>query len=122
MRKIISTRALVFVGIAFFIIFWCISGKVAGNENNEDARRMYYRNLEKTYEEVLRDVLNKKGYSNAGINICSVIYPDGNREYSVSIHHSKLTEATDSEKEEFLEDISSLTFTDDETVINYSIL
>ncbi len=117
-----KTVRMVVLTLVIVLSVVMITGMRAKGEAENKADGVYYDSMEDTFETVLRDVLNRNGYQNAGINISSIIYPDGTREYRVAIHHDRFDNMSESECNDFLENISSLSFTNASIPVNYSIL
>lgn len=91
------------------IIILGVKGTVMSKENSEHAgRNHYYTVLEKEYREKTQILLEEEGYRNCGINLTWVSYEDGNREYTLLLHHRKLERMSDEEKTA-LQDILSET-------------
>ena len=96
--------------------------KASGEEDVESTRSAYYHEMEEVFYDVLTVTLTNDGYTNAGINISSIINADGTREYKVMIHHDVLTRMDDDEKNEFIAELSNLKFTDPDVPVTYGIL
>lgn len=85
-------RTLVIVTIALIITLSCVVGIRARGESNrlDDISNDYYKAIEQTYVEGVRDKLDGRGFKNAGISLTKVVDEDGAFEYTVSIHHRRI--------------------------------
>lgn len=59
--------------------------------NMHDSMDPYYKSLENEYTNNVKNLLSELGYSNAGIMLTKVVDVDGNREYTLSLHHKLLS-------------------------------
>lgn len=73
-----------------------------------------YKQMEETYVRELREELTESGYRNAGITMTKVFYEDGAREYTVKLHHKRMERLDEQEREDLLEHLSQIEFTDSE--------
>lgn len=81
------------------VIIFCIKGTVMSMENPERVKQNHcYAAWEEEYLESARDLLNREGYTDCGINLTWVAYEDGSREYTVLIHHRKLERLSEEQK------------------------
>ncbi|MDE7131680.1 MAG: hypothetical protein K2O65_07760 [Lachnospiraceae bacterium] len=81
------------------IIISGVKGTVMSKENSERARQnRHYAALEEEYRERTQVLLEEEGYHNCGINLTWVACEDGSREYTLLLHHRKLSRLTDEEK------------------------
>ena len=114
--KLFFTLAvIIMIGVLFF-------KTEAKGEEPKEADRIYYSELEDLFKDVLRAKLDHDGFIDAGINLSCVIYPNGEREYKVEIHHDRITNMDDNEKEEFLVKMSELKFTNASIPVTYSVI
>lgn len=119
--KTIRKILLVVIFIMVIAIIKITSINANGESDILDSKRMYYHEMEKRYENVVRKTLEDKGYANAGITIISNIDPSGTRTFKTKIHHRKFTEMDDNEKKSFLKDVSKISFADADTEVVYEI-
>ena len=77
-------------------------------------RDEYYEELEDCYVKALREKLSIDGYRNAGITMTKVFYEDGEREYTVRLHHKRMERLTMQEQQELLEELAQIEFADSE--------
>lgn len=84
--------------------------------------RETYERMETEYEERLCDMLDRKGYSNAGITMTKVIRTDGSRIYTVLIHHKRIDRLDDAEKQILLNELGSVSFGDGQCSILHKFL
>ncbi len=70
---------------------FCIAGTVISQSRPSDSEmENYYRAQEKELVQETRAYLDRAGFRNSGVTLTKVIDTDGNREYTVTVHHSKI--------------------------------
>lgn len=74
----------------------------------------YYEEMEDAYLDSLKGALTGKGYRNAGITMTKIFYENGEREYTVKIHHKRMEELSPKEQEGLLEELSMTPFADNQ--------
>ena len=77
-------------------------------------KNAYYKEMEDCYVEALRESLSEAGYRNAGITLTKVFYEDGQREYTVKLHHKRMERLDEQKKQDLLTELSKIAFTDSE--------
>lgn len=94
-----------------FTLFSLVTMRVKGQgEVDFAADRERYEQLEDSYTERLKDMLENKGYRNAGITMTKIYQPDGSREYTVQIHHKRINQLSDGEKILLLNELAAISF------------
>lgn len=96
--------------------------KAEGNNNVEKNTSDYYHMLEDRYVMVVRDALSEEGYANAGITVNSIIKALDEREYHVYIHHDGITKLEGYEKDQLMEKLARIEFTDKQCSVTYSFV
>lgn len=71
-----------------------------------------YDRMETEYREQLKDRLTDMGYYGAGVSVCDITDPDGNRDYRVEVHHARLTDASEESREALVEALKEVAFSD----------
>lgn len=66
--------------------------------------------LEQVHEEAVKQILKEHNISNSGVMMTKVIYGDGRREYTVSIHNRVLQAMTAYEQAELKGELERITF------------
>lgn len=106
-----------------FVLFSLVTMRVKGQgELDFAADRELYEQLEDTYTERLKDMLENKGYRNAGITMTKIYQPDGSREYTVQIHHKRINQLSDGEKILLLNELAALSFGGEECNVLHKFL
>ena len=97
-----SNITFVFVTVLFVMISaFCISQTVSGKEDGEaKEQEAFYREQENKLLADTRAFLNQEGYYNSGVTLTRVVDSDGSREYTITIHHSRIDRMDDFEKQE----------------------
>ena len=82
----------------------------------------YYEDMEDNYVASLKSELTAKGYRNAGITMTKIFYENGEREYTVKIHHKRMENLSLEEQEVLLEELSMTNFADRECKISLTFI
>lgn len=81
------------------VICFCVTGTVYSREkHSEKEQELYYRSVEASYLSEVREWLNGNGYENCGVTMTKVIEEDGSREYTLWIHHYKISNLEEGEQ------------------------
>ena len=107
-----SNITFVFVTVLFVMISaFCISQTVSGKEDAEaKEQEAFYREQENKLLADTRAFLNQEGYYNSGVTLTRVVDSDGSREYTITIHHSRIDRMDDFEKQELKNALEELVF------------
>ncbi len=106
-----------------FILFSLVTMKVKGQgEVDFASEREFYEELEENYEMRLRDMLENKGYRNAGITMTKVYQTDGGRDYTIQIHHRRIDGLCEEEKLLLLNELATISFGDEQSTILHKFL
>lgn len=110
-------RNLLFCAVTAFLVAvtaLCVTVTAVGQSHIEDKEmEEFYRAKEKETVEQVRTYLNGNGFQNSGIALTRVVDGEGNREYTLTIHHDRI-DAMDEEARDALRDaLSVFGFTSD---------
>lgn len=106
-------RFYIIAAVLILFIFSMVTMTVNATEGKKlQHKNAYYEELEDDYVEVLRDTLLSKGYRNAGITMTKVFNEDGSREYTVKLHHKRMSNLSEVAREELLMELSQVEFAD----------
>lgn len=109
--------------LAVFTLFSLITMKVNGQgENTIAVERELYEELEEDYTQRLQEMLESKGYRNAGITMTKIYQEDGSREYTIQIHHKRIDRLDAGEKILLLNELAAIRFGDDQCTILHKFL
>ena len=100
---------IAFVILAFTMMTLSVNATERRRLQYKDA---YYEEMEDCYVEELREALAKEGYRNAGITMTKVFFEDGQREYTVKLHHKRMEKLDGQERQELLAELSEIGFAD----------
>lgn len=110
------------VALVLFI-FSMMTMTVNATENKKlQHQNAYYEEMEDAYVDSLRSELAAKGYRNAGITMTKIFYENGEREYTVKIHHKHMEQLSSEEQGVLLEELSMTNFTDSECRICLTLI
>ena len=91
------------------LLSFFISGTVISQAKDDiSVDEAYMATLEKEYRKEIRNYLAEEGFDNCGVNLTKVILENGNREYTVLLHHDRLEKITMEKQEEMLENIKEM--------------
>lgn len=109
--------------ISVLIISFCMTETVMGQSRTEHRReKQYYSAMEKEYYADMKALLTRKGYVNSGITIRWVLEETGERNYTVMIHHRRITQLDDVGKEDLLQELMKTEFQDAGCTFCYEFL
>ena len=104
------------------VIVFCTKQTVMSKENNERAKQnQYYAVLEDEFLKATKEKLNEQGLRNSGVTMTRVTQADGEREYTVAIHHQKLEKMEAWQKEEILAQLAENEFADERCSFVYQL-
>ena len=66
--------------------------------------------LEGEYVQLLRGILGEQGYENCGINLTRVVDGEGQRSYSIVLHHKYLDKLNEEERQTLFAQLASSAF------------
>jgi hypothetical protein len=109
MKKKIMT-----VGITFILVIisaLCISGTVISQEKGKSrVKEQYYRQIEQEYIKEMRAFLTECGYKNSGVTMTYILAENGSRQYTVTIHHKKISALDEVHKQQLKQECKSVIF------------
>lgn len=109
------TFTILISGILILITALCISGTVQSQSRYAaETEEKYYKEMEAVYVSEIRAFLEDEGYRNSGIMMTRIIDEDGERNYTVTIHHDKFDKLSGEEKKELLAACGRIEFPDRE--------
>jgi len=114
---------IMIAGLMVIGIFLFSSLTVMGQESKKlHVCNEYYHELKEEYVQNVRDELEKKGYRNCGVTVCETLEADGDRTYTVTIHHKRIDKMDSREQMELLQELGQLPFGDSQCKIERKIL
>lgn len=99
------TVLLVMIGTLFLSMAVLSQSREAVREQRE-----YYKALEQEYVKRMSEFLEEQGYANSGITMNRVIEEDGTLQYTVTIHHRRIEQLDDIQREELLSKCQEIEF------------
>lgn len=92
--------------------FCCAGTVMSRTDFSAQELEHYDRERERQMVEDVREYLRQWGYGNSGVMLTRVMDADGSREYTLSIHHSRITALGEEERERLAEELQEIAFTD----------
>lgn len=96
--------------------FCCVGTVMSRTDLCERELESYYREREQRLVKEAREYLGQQGYENSGVMLTRVVDADGGREYTLSVHHSRIVGLSEAEREQLADELQKITFTDQECV------
>lgn len=96
--------------------FCCVGTVVSRNDFSAQELERYDRERERQLVEDVREYLGQQGYGDSGVMLTRVVEADGSREYTLNIHHSRITALSEEKREQLAEELTGLTFTERDCV------
>lgn len=102
---------IVISAVFVLVTAFCISGTVISQSKHADRiEARYYREMEQNYVKEVRSLLAEQGYVNSGVTMTGVIYEDGQRDYTVILHHKGFNKLNITEKQALLKECEKIVF------------
>lgn len=114
MKKILILIIMIVLGMAV-----SINAKGNDDKNVKAAEKVYQQNLDKNLVNVVRTSLEKEGYFSCGITLSSVTKLNENKEYTVKIHHDRISNLSDDDKDMLMARLEKITYPYDKCRVNY---
>ena len=120
-RENVKLIGMSIVGIITMVMIIVLSTVFVRSAQADAELAKYYAELEDDYKHSVRSYMNEEGFVNAGINITRIVDAEGNRIYTVKIHHSRLDSLDEKKRNNIVTEISKMGFDDErcsfETII-----
>ena len=108
--------------ILVLVIVFCIKGTVMSRESDARGKiNRHYVVLEQEYRDRTKQLLEEQGLKNCGVNIRWVDEGNGNREYTVLLHHRNLDRMTEEERLVLTDMLAEMEFHDEACSFSYVI-
>lgn len=86
-----NTTFIIITAILVTIIAFCIAGTVEGQESGASAaEEAFYKEQEAQLLQDTKAYLRELGFANSGVTLNRVVDAEGKREYTFTIHHSRI--------------------------------
>lgn len=82
----------------------------------------YYREQENEMVRQVRTFLNENGFDDSGVSLTRVVNEDGSREYTLTVHHRKITALSDEGREELKKELAECNFEGENCSFNQEFL
>lgn len=100
-RQAVSNVAFYVVTVVLILIIVLCVGGTARSESRDEAQRVENRVQEQQLLTDVRQYLKNKGYTNSGVTLTYVTDADGDPEYTFTIHHKRINDMSEEEREAF---------------------
>ena len=100
-RQAVSNVAFYVVTVVLILIIILCVGGTARSESRDEAQRVENRVQEQQLLTGVRQYLKNNGYTNSGVTLTYVTDADGDPEYTFTIHHKRINDMSEEEREAF---------------------
>ena len=100
-RQAVSNVAFYVVTVVLILIIVLCVGGTAKSESRDEAQRVENRVQEQQLLMDVRQYLKNNGYTNSGVTLTYVTDADGDPEYTFTIHHKRINDMSEEEREAF---------------------
>lgn len=100
-RQAVSNVAFYVVTVVLILIIVLCMGGTARSESRDEAQRVENRVQEQQLLKDVRQYLKNNGYTNSGVTLTYVTDADGDPEYTFTIHHKRINDMSEEEREAF---------------------
>ena len=100
-RQAVSNVAFYVVTVVLILIIVLCVGGTARSESRDEAQRVENRVQEQQLLMDVRQYLKDNGYTNSGVTLTYVTDADGDPEYTFTIHHKRINDMSEEEREAF---------------------
>lgn len=102
-----NTTFAIVTALLVIIIAFCVAGTVKGQESGPNAEpEAYYREVESQFLDDTKLYLTEQGFSNSGVTLNRIVDAEGNREYTFTIHHSRIDKMSDADRRHLANQLS----------------
>lgn len=119
-------KDILFYAATLFLVMvsvLCFAGTVISQSHiGRQEMENYYRVKEQELEKEIWGFLNEEGYENSGVAITRVVDEEGCREYTVTIHHSRIDRMDEEEKEALKKELTEFAFAAEGCTFSYKFL
>ena len=106
-----------FVAVTVLLVLFAalLFGEIALSGTGVDERELeeYYQEREQELSGEIGEFLRKEGLENSGVMVTRVVEENGNRLYTVTVHHGRIDGMDAAERAELLGRLQELNFADD---------
>lgn len=107
----ISKIAMYFVATLWLVIILALcSAKVVSSREKLAQQELdrYFCQMEKETVKEVRNILGSQGYINSGVTLTRITEAEGQVEYVLNIHHERLYQIDDEERQELVEKLDDI--------------
>ncbi len=121
MKKRIWTVAVTFMLVVVSAL--CISGTVISQEKGKSrVEEQYYHQVEQEYVKAMRTFLAEAGYKNSGVTMTYVLLENGSREYTITIHHKKISALDELQKQQLKQECKKVDYPVEDCIFYHEFL
>ena len=111
------------VVVLTLIAVYCCAGTVMSRTDlSTEEVEAYYSIKENALVESVREFLNREGYTNSGVMLTRVVEADGSREYTLTVHHGKIDNMCEADRELLMGELEKIVFEDESSSFSHEFL
>lgn len=111
------------VAVLTLITVYCCAGTVMSRTGlSAEEVEAYYSVKEDALVESVREFLNREGYTNSGVMLTRVVEADGSREYTLTVHHGKIDNMCEADRELLMGELEKIVFEDESSSFSHEFL
>lgn len=125
MKKTVNKNILFYgaTAVLIMIITLCCSITVMSKSDiTAKEKQAYYLEKEQEVVKETRAFLNEKGFRNSGVSMTRIVNGEGEREYTIMLHHEKFNKLEEGERELLKEELTKFTFADEDCTFCHEFL
>lgn len=82
----------------------------------------YYHEKEQELVDEAKELLEARGFANSGVMLTRVVDREGRREYTITVHHGKITRLCEEEQTVLMSELEKIVFEDENSVFNHRFI
>ncbi len=123
MRRMSRSGYAAVIMVLTLFACWCCVGTVMSRSDLSAAEMEgYYQEKEKGLVEEARAFLSGEGYIYSGVMLTRVVTAEGNREYTLTVHHGKIDKLDDEGRQMLMEGLEGIVFEDENCSFRHEFL
>ncbi len=83
---------------------------------NAQELEVYYQEMEREMVEDARMLLSERGFVNSGVMLTRVIDQDGSRQYTLTVHHGRISRMCEEDRQLLMEELEQIAFEDENCI------
>ena len=107
-------RLILAVCMTAFLSCFAANAQEWSRRRAEREQEAYYLEKEEALKQTVREYLDGQGFTGSGIMLTRIVSTDGEREYTLTVHHGRLDSMDEVKREESSKELIGLCFADEQ--------